>query len=379
MPSPTGAGVSAFMLPSPASLMSFPVRMGPIRVGNDRKSPVIHAAVFCLLLAAGLARLAPPVVAQEARRALLEFRGQVTVPPGTVARGRRISASLVGVRLPFNKRVTADSRGRFRFKNLRPGTYSLSILIPGAGEVLRTVDVTASFADSRGRVERQFPFDAAALREQARPVPQGLVSVRELTISRRARSEYRRAQGRLERHDAEGAIQYLEKAVQEAPQYLEAWNNLGTIYFQRREYGRAEEYFRKALEQDADAFEPRVNLGGALLAGGRPEEALAINQEAQAARPQDPLANAQLGINYFLLGDYDEAIRHLEATKDLDPAHFSNPQITLAEIHLRLSKEGAALGELEDFLQHHPDAPEASSARATIRKIEQLQGETDTP
>ena len=55
---------------------------------------------------------------------------------------------------------------------------------------------------------------------------------------------------------------------------------------------------------------------------------------------------------------------------ELDPAHFSNPQLPLARIYLRRSEQEAALRELEDFLEHHPDSPTAPQVRAMIEEIQ---------
>ena len=207
------------------------------------------------------------------------------------------------------------------------------------------------------------------MRSLVRSVPQDIVSVRSLSIPKKARDEYEKAQSRLQRHDVDGAIGHLQKAAELAPHFAEAFNYLGTIYFQKREYSSAEQSFRQALEQDPQAFEPLVNLGGTLLAQGRAPEALAINLHAQNAQPKDALANAQLGLSYFLMGDYELAATYLRLTKEIDPAHFSNPEIPLAEIYLRRSDKAAAVRELEDFLKLHPDSPQARSVRALIQKI----------
>ena len=322
-------------------------------------------------LAFGLFLLALPVLAEAATTPLLEFRGQITLPPGTLARRARIFVGLVGVEESFTSQKWADSRGRFKFSKLQPGTYSLAILIPSHGEISQTVEITRSFSDPRGRVEKAFVFDEEALQIRAVPVFEDTVSVRELSISRKARREYRKARKRLERRDDNGAIEHLEKAVKQAPQFVEALNNLGTIYFRKKDFSRAEHYFREALDQEPGAYQSMINLGGTLLAQGRSREALEINLRTQNARPRDALANAQLGFNYFLLGDYDRAVTYLEVTKELDPAHFSHPQIPLAEIHLQRSEFTAALRELEEFLKHHPDVPQAENVRSTIHKIEQ--------
>ena len=55
--------------------------------------------------------------------------------------------------------------------------------------------------------------------------------------------------------------------------------------------------------------------------------------------------------------------------KRLDPTHFSHPQLTLAEIHLRRNEPGLAADELEDFLRQHPDWPKATEIRLAIAKF----------
>ncbi|MBI3894328.1 MAG: tetratricopeptide repeat protein [Acidobacteria bacterium] len=314
-----------------------------------------------------------PLFAEQGSEKLLEFRGQVTLPPGTVSRGRHVRVALSGVSAPFASQSWLDSKGRFRFRDLPPATYTVAIYIPGAGEIIQTVEITESFADSNHRVEKKFLFDSETLQQRARAVPRGLVSVRQLSIPDKARREYMKSMDRLKQLDVEGAIQHLQKAIEVAPQYSEAYNNLGTIYFQRKEYLTAEKYFCRALELEPGAFEPLVNLGGVLLALKRPEEALEVNRQAQQSHPQDALANAQLGLNYFFLRDYEQAVTYLQRTQELDPAHFSQPQLSLAEIYLRRSEEEAALRELQDFLKYHPDSPEAENVRATIEEIQRSQ------
>jgi len=307
----------------------------------------------------------------------LEFRGEVLLPPRTmVSRRARLLLHLAGVSFPFRARTWANHRGEFRFKDVPPGSYTLSIYIPGVGEMLQTVEITESFADARNRVFKKLTFDQETLQERTRIVNTGVVSVRELSISRKAKGEFRKAQDRLRDRKVDEAIRLLKHAVELAPQFMEAMNNLGTIYFQKGEFEVAENYFRQALAIEPEAFEPMVNLGGVLLATGSAHEAIEFNQHAQELRPLDALANAQLGLCYFRLGEFDPALEYLERTKELDPAHFSNPQLTIARIYLRRSQREAALRELEAFLEEHPDSGESESVRTTMEEIRESQART---
>ena len=137
----------------------------------------------------------------------------------------------------------------------------------------------------------------------------------------------------------------------------------------RERYTLAENHFRKALEADPQAFEPLVNLGGVLLNLGQADEALPLNLHAVLRRPNDALANSQLGMSYFLLRKPDLAGKYLAIAKQLDPEHFSHPQLMLSEIYLQRNELAAAIEELEDFLRRHPDAPEAESVKAKIKRL----------
>jgi len=114
-----------------------------------------------------------------------------------------------------------------------------------------------------------------------------------------------------------------------------------------------------------------VNLGGVLLNLGKPDEALRLNLYAVLRQPRDALSNSQLGMSYFLTRKPDLAEKYLTVAKQLDPAHFSHPQLMLSEIHLQRDERAAAIEELEDFLRRHPDAPEATGVKAALTRLQQ--------
>ena len=155
-----------------------------------------------------------------------------------------------------------------------------------------------------------------------------------------------------------------------APQFATAWNNLGTIAYQTQKFARAEECFREALAQDPTAYEPLVNLGGVLVTRHKLDEAWDYNLHAVLTRPGDALANSQLGMTYFELGNAELAEKYLRKALELDPGHFSHPQLFLAEIHLRRGDTHSAAADLESFLRHHPDWPQAAVMRQKDRRLE---------
>lgn len=284
---------------------------------------------------------------------------------GTLVPATQASVALHGSTSPFHASTLAGPDGRFRFRNIQQGTYTLIIFVPGQGETRKTISVGPSTADRKGRIEIAVRLDESRMT----PDRSSVVSVRELSIPQKARDEYRNASRRLEARDVAGAIACLERAVQIAPQFAAAWNFLGTIAYQTQRYADAEKYFLRALEADGNAYEPVVNLGGVYVTIGRFDEAWKYNLNAVLRRPNDALAQSQMGMTYFGLGRYDLAEKYLLEAIRLDPAHFSHPQLTLAEIYVRRGQEARAADVLEDFLRRHPDNPARESIRAVISKL----------
>ena len=267
---------------------------------------------------------------------------------------------------PFSTSTLADASGRFRVGRLAPGSYTVAVFLPARGEARQTIEVGPGTADSRRRVSITVKIEDARLDRDAR---QGTVSRHQLAIPETARREFGEAQKLVARHDVPGAVKRLERAVELAPAFAEAWNNLGTIAYQTRRLARAEECFRTALEADPSAYDPLVNLGGVLVTEMKLDEALKYNVFAVLARPNDALANSQLGLTYFHLRRPDLAEKYLVETVRLDPAHFSYPQLVLAEIHVRRGERAKAADDLEDFLRRHPDWHAATRMREAIRSL----------
>ncbi len=271
-----------------------------------------------------------------------------------------VSVILQGALTPFSVQTRAALDGRFRFKNLPAGTYQLIVNVAHAGEMRRTVEIGPGVADSNGTVTITLTFDQTGTVER-----EHLVSAAELSVPEGARQEYDRAEACLSRRDIDCAVSHLKKAVATAPQYALAWNRLGTIAYQTQKYQLAEEYFREALKQDPQSYTPLVNLGGALLSEGKIKESLAVNQAAAKARPDDALAQSQLGKSYYFLDQLDEAETHLKQAKALDPGHFSYPGLILIGIYLRKNRTAEAVAEIEEFIKLHPD----SEWTAKLRKF----------
>ncbi len=295
--------------------------------------------------------------------ALYELAGRFT--PAASA-----SVMLFGVSGPFSASVLSDPSGRFTFKKLEAGSYTLAIFVPADGEARRTIEIGPSTADSHGRIALRLDLKEGDF-ARAPVLERHTVTARQLAIPDKALRLYEEAGKSLSRRDSESAVRRLEEAVALAPAFSAAWNQLGTIAYQEQKYTRAEECFRRALAANPASYEPLVNLGGVLINLRKLDEALDYNVHAVLVRPTDALAHAQLGMTYFEMGRPEEAEKHFTQAVALDPAHFSHPQLFLAQIHMRRGDRKAAADDLDNFLRYHPDWPEAAKLRAAIANLRQ--------
>lgn len=302
-------------------------------------------------------------VAAHSSAETLELRGELK--PALRA-GRAI---LSAVQSPFYaEAAVADSR--FRFPKLEPGAYTLTVLDPSWGMTRKTVQVTPSFADENGRVLVLVDLDRSEANRSLRVKGQSTVSAASLKVPAKARAALQKARRKMGRGDEAGGIAMLERAVEIAPSFTEAWNELGTIAYKAGDYVRAEECFRNALEHEPLAYAPLVNLGGALLSQQRYDEALSFNMMARSMRPDDALANSQLGMNYFYKGLMYKAREYLLRAKEADRGHFSYPQLFLAEVYAKQGEIEEARHELEEMLELHPDAPVAMIVRSALDRLQ---------
>jgi tetratricopeptide (TPR) repeat protein len=135
----------------------------------------------------------------------------------------------------------------------------------------------------------------------------------------------------------------VEAAARLLPRDPESHTNLGNALRARGRLEEAASRHRQAIELNRDYAEAHANLGAVLRDLARPEEAAASFRRALAIKPEFPLAHNNLGLVLQALGRADEAIaehRHALALRpDFPEAHAS---LGNAQRRLRRLEEAAA-------------------------------------
>jgi tetratricopeptide (TPR) repeat protein len=115
------------------------------------------------------------------------------------------------------------------------------------------------------------------------------------------------------------AIQAYETAVQLDPKSAGAWVNLGTIYFNARQFGIAETHYRRALEADETYALAHFNIGNLYDERGDYDRALHHYKHAVELHPQYADAHYNIALLYQGGGHTMEAVRHWKLYLKLDP------------------------------------------------------------
>src|ERR1035437_10344034 len=127
---------------------------------------------------------------------------------------------------------------------------------------------------------------------------------------------YREAKEAQARGDQAGAIAKYQCILQIAPGLAAAYNNLGLLYFQQREY----------------------------------RQAVAILERGLKIHPKMPSASALLGISLYEIGEYKQARPRLEAALRFNPSD-NNAELFLANDLIKLGDLEAAARHLQELDQ----------------------------
>ena len=128
----------------------------------------------------------------------------------------------------------------------------------------------------------------------------------------------------IEHHETEQAERYLREAIKLDSCFADAWNNLGTIFFNQRKYAEALEYYDQAIACRPDylpAYFNRVNTQYELKAY---YAALKDIDRILKDRPDTAVAYFSKGLIYSKLREFDKSLEAFRKSLSLDK---KNPEI----------------------------------------------------
>lgn len=265
--------------------------------------------------------------------------GEVVAENGNLPDGLTVEIYDMNGRFPIEK-VAVQNQGSFESSNLPANQVELR-LVSFEGVVLRSehVNLTGGVAPVKLRLPS---FGGPS------PV-RGTVSVTRLrhVSVKSARKLYNRSIEAAAKGDTRRSLDLLQAAVAEDPEYLEAWNNLGSRHMRDGHPDLALEALRRAQSLDGDSPHVLTNLGVVLMHLKQREEAELVSRRALRHARTDTKAEYVLGLCLFhKAASFDEAIFYLKKARD----EFPQARLSIAHILVRSGRISEARRELESYL-----------------------------
>ena len=132
-----------------------------------------------------------------------------------------------------------------------------------------------------------------------------------------------------------------------SPDIYQAYNNLGYVYIQKKDWAKAEEAYKKALEIKPDYSEASMGLMRVYQDSGQKEKA--AEMLAKAGSTEDPKMQFSVGVANLNQGKYDEAYAAFKKVEALD-ANNVETQYYLGTIALNLGRTDECLQRLEKYI-----------------------------
>ena len=191
-----------------------------------------------------------------------------------------------------------------------------------------------------------------------------MVSVRKLSIPRKAFHAFQRGAELLAKEDAAGSLPYFQRAVAESASFYEAYFKMGVADLKLWRLADAEQAYRRSIELSGGQYaQPLLGLGVLLDYQGKFDEAEKVSREGLDLDLTFWAAHYTLGWALFGLNRLEEAETSareaLRWKTDSSEAH-----LLLADIHNREKDYRALLKDLDEYLKLDPNSPTSVKARA---------------
>lgn len=221
------------------------------------------------------------------------------------------------------------------------------------------------------------------------PEAEGIVDVRQLQadVPDAAYDAYDRALEAAADGDHDVAIERLEFAVELAPEYYDAWVDLGGQYDRVNRPDDALAAYIEATEVNPGGALAHLNLGAVLYQQGDRARvdgdlnglrAFSIaRQWLEKAIQLDPTSSAAgfyLGATLYRLESYDESEEWLQRAISMDGGHAPAARSMLINVYARQNRYVAAHEQAVLFLEEYPDAPEYEAIERVKGQLESALG-----
>jgi tetratricopeptide (TPR) repeat protein len=261
-----------------------------------------------------------------------------------------------------------DTQGRVIFQNVRSGLYTIKVRGTNIKPLTTEAFNIAGFERSHReyvRIERE--DDAYG----GLGAPAGIVSEAELKIPKTALKEFKMGNDEVSKGNKDAAIEHYRTAAKLYPQYAMAHNNLAALYIQSKDFARADEELKKALEADPNLSWTIANIIKLKIVEQKYVDAVPLIARALAKEPNNSEFLYLMSKTQFLLKNYDQSLIYARRVYSASHQGFELAHIIAGRSLELQDRPDEAKVEYEKLLSESPSAPEAAEARKSLARLDQ--------
>ena len=258
-----------------------------------------------------------------------------------------------------------DLSGHFTFSNVpRAGSYTVHAEIEGFEEVNQPIENLDSTSQTSVTIMlvRKRSVQLTAARSNVVNISEFLER-----YPKKAVGYFEKGSESLRNKRNDEAIKYFRNAVELAPTFYEAHNQLGIVYRQAGRMDDAEREFIKANELNSTGVDPLLNLTTLYLEENEPERAVTTSEEAVKRNSRSAPAFFSLGIALYKAAMPDRAEAALKRALELAPK-MAKIRLMLANVYLKLRRYDKTLEQIDSYIAENPHGDQ-------IAAVQQMRGQ----
>ena len=266
-----------------------------------------------------------------------------------------------------------DTNGRFLFRRLSPGNYT--IIIEGEKDYENVNEQTNIIQAGRNAAtsstEEIIPVQIRLKYKAGDSVKPEVVHAELANVPKPALELYNGALKLAQEGKNKAAIEKLNQAITAHPTFMLAFNELGVQYQKVGELEKANEALQSALKISPASFAPLVNQGIVLVRMKKYAEAEVHLRAALRENDQSAIAHFYLGRALAYLGNFDDAEKELHTAVTLGGEQMKEAHRYLGAIYHARGDTAKAIAQLETYLKVAPKAEDADAVRQLIRQLKE--------
>ena len=270
-----------------------------------------------------------------------------------------------------------DGNGNFSFGNLDAGLYHVVVNDEKYEPVDIQVEVNPLFSTMNRVVVTLRPKQAEKSKDE-KAVSGGnpnLVSPAEYRAHypKDALKQFEQGVKAERKNKREEALRHYQRAVELAPQFYAARNNLGLAYMAQSDFPKARQQFEKVIGINPADTEAYFNLGNVYLLTNNLQQAGQTIQEGLQRQPDSAFGKFLLGSVYSRTGNQQGAEKLFTDCLRLDPSMYK-AHLALVNLYLQEQRKEDAIAQLRAFLKDAPADPMAAQVKQVLKRLENGEG-----